>query len=104
MKVRYVLNEKTGKLVPAKALNVRKVDAWSGGKLSTAMAVNPKDAPAWERFYAENGVPTKHAPDGRPIVRTRDQQNRMLALRGEFNMDAGYGDRTIGDTRWPCRE
>lgn len=101
MKQRFVLDERTGKLVPLHgSLTERKADVWKKGKKSVAMAVDPRDVKGWERLYAENGVHVKHTTDGRPIVNSREQQNRMLAIRGEFNMDAGYGDRAPGDTRW----
>jgi len=61
-------------------------------KLSDALAVHPTQVAEAIADAKKKGVPTDFAPDGRPIITSRNHQKRYLRAYGFFNRDSSYGD------------
>lgn len=59
---------------------------------SDALAVHPEQIQATSEYYSKNGIPTDFMADGRPIIKNRSHQKRLLKLHGYINRDGCFGD------------
>lgn len=63
-------------------------------KPCSALHVNPEEMADVQAVYAKAGVDCEHDKRGDAILTSRGHRNQVLAARGMFDRDAGYGDRT----------
>lgn len=71
--------------------------AYSRPVLSDALAVHPKQVKEAIEDARKRGVPTEFAPDGRPLIRSRQHRNAYLRAYGFHDRDAGYSDPAPGN-------
>jgi hypothetical protein len=61
-------------------------------KVSEALGVHPKQIPSMQAYLKKHGINAKFRRDGKCVVGSQAEQNRIMRARGMFNYDAGYGD------------
>lgn len=66
--------------------------AWKRPIKSDALAVHPKQIEEARERDRRHGVSVDYTPDGRPILRDRDQRRRMMKSLGVHDNSGGYGD------------
>lgn len=60
---------------------------------SVGLSVHRTQATEFNKYYRDNGITgVHHKPNGDCVIESREQRNKVLALRGLRDQDAGYGD------------
>ena len=60
---------------------------------SLGLSVHRTQAAEFNEYYRENGITgVHHKPNGDCVIESRGERNKVLALRGLRDNDAGYGD------------
>ncbi len=60
---------------------------------SQGLSVHRSQADEFNEHYRKNGITgVHHEPNGDCVIESRGERNKVLALRGLRDNDAGYGD------------
>jgi hypothetical protein len=65
---------------------------WTRAIASDALAVHPSQLDEVRERNRKQGLEVDYAPDGRPLLKDRDQRKRLLRIEGVHDRDGGYGD------------
>lgn len=66
---------------------------YSAGLASKALAVHKSQVEEANARNKLHGIATRYGPDGTAYIPNRSDRNKLLALEGRHDNDAGFGDR-----------
>ncbi len=70
---------------------------WSRPIESDALAVHPRQIAAVMERNRQRGLNIQYNPkDGRPILTSREERRKLMAVEGVHDNNGGYGDDTPG--------